>query len=67
MEKAIVERFLNKNVGLVILDNGREHFRKGVVVLVTEQSLILRYFDGRENAFSLDRIKEIKEVVNGAN
>lgn len=65
MEKAIVERFLNKSVILTIIDNDRPFPRRGIVVLVTDDSLVLQYHDGRENAFDLSRIHEIKESGGG--
>lgn len=61
MEKAIAERFLNKSVVMIIIDDGRPFPRSGIVVLVTDESLVLQYHDGRENAFDLSRIQEIKE------
>jgi len=65
MEKVIAERFLNKSVVLTIIDDGRPFPRRGIVVLVTDESLILQFHDGRENAFSLSRIHEIKESGGG--
>lgn len=65
MDIKIIKRFLNKDVILKIIDEGEIYSRRGEIVLIIEDSFVLRFFDGRENAFHFSMIREIKEVGGG--
>lgn len=63
MEREVAERFLDKFVGVVRLDNGRDFFSKGILARVTDTSIVLEN-DGSPEAISLDSIKNIRVLKN---
>jgi len=62
MEGDVVKQFLNKIVGVLIEDCGKDSYIKGLLVSVTEQSLVLENLSGNRRAIALSEIKSIREV-----
>lgn len=61
IESKIARRFLNKEVGLLFYDSGRDVYIRGVLIDVTDGCAILKTDNG-ERILSLDSIKQLKEL-----
>ena len=61
MEREVVERFLNKYIGVVRSDNGTDFFSKGKFVEITKESIIIE-FRGQIQAISINSIINIREI-----
>jgi len=63
IEKQVAERFLNKNVVINYRDENNDRITKGLVIQVTESSILINSF-GLDQALNLDIINFIREVPN---
>lgn len=61
MEKEIIERFLNKFVGVVRSDNGNDFFSKGRLTEITKETIIIE-FRKQIQAINIDSIVNIREM-----
>lgn len=61
MEKEIIERFLNKFVGVVRSDNGSDFFSKGRLTEITKETIIIE-FRGQIQAININSIVNIREM-----
>ena len=58
----IAKMFEGLVVGLQKIDNDQTFYKKGKVILVLKDSLVLEHSDNTKEAIDLDKIDSIKEV-----